>query len=102
MDIGISQHLEHWANQQFADEAARAEAITLLSALWESDADYFASKSHSWWELLDMAKRNQAMALQSKLKLCRGCGKQMSRGFHDIEPDTCNSCGRNNGKGGQS
>ena len=27
---------------------------------------------------------------------CSGCGRPMAKGFHDIEPNTCNYCGRQN------
>ena len=30
-------------------------------------------------------------------KLCRGCGRPLARGFHDMEPDVCNACGHRNG-----
>lgn len=68
MDLYIAHHLETWANREFKDDTERDDVIKMLTDLWSSDADYFASKSHSWWELYDMAKRNQALTLQNVSK----------------------------------
>jgi hypothetical protein len=56
MDTWTTQHLANWAEREFWEDNERDEAIQLITDLWNSDAEYFASKCHSYWELLDMAK----------------------------------------------
>jgi len=56
MDASISKHLATWAEQEFREDEREA-VTTLLTNLWASDAEYFESHSHSWWELLEMARR---------------------------------------------
>jgi hypothetical protein len=57
MDTFTSNHLATWAEQEFREDDGRDAVITLLTNLWASDAEYFESHSHSWWELLDIARR---------------------------------------------
>jgi hypothetical protein len=58
MDAWFINHLQRWADEEFREEDERETVIAQITKLWESDADYFANGTHSYWELLDMARRN--------------------------------------------
>jgi hypothetical protein len=57
MDAWFINHLQQWADEEFRDDDEREGVIQSIKTLWESDADYFANGTHSYWELLDMARR---------------------------------------------
>ena len=56
MDAWTIQHLAEWAEREFHEEDERDSVVAAITQLWESDADYFAAGSHSWWELYDMTR----------------------------------------------
>ena len=72
MDAYTKQHLATWLENEFRDETEREEVCKLLTDLWESDIEYWESHSHSWWEMLDIGRRNREMRAQRALKaICK-------------------------------
>ena len=61
MDAGIYQHLAIWAEREFSDDTEREEVISLLTNLWNADEEYWQAGTHSWWELLGIARRQQML-----------------------------------------
>lgn len=63
MDAFGTKHLEEWLEREFSDEEERASVRKLITDLWNSDEEYFLKSGHSYWDLLDIAKRNREAVL---------------------------------------
>lgn len=58
MDDFGTKHLEAWLEREFREEDERDSVRKLITELWNSDEEYFLKSGHSYWDLLDIAKRN--------------------------------------------
>ncbi len=72
MDSQTRKHLDNWLDDQFHDETERHDADKVLTQLWDSDPEYWTTHDHSWWEMLDIGKRNRAdRAARAMKAICK-------------------------------
>lgn len=74
MDAFGTKHLEEWLEREFREEEERDDVRGLITNLWNSDEPYFLTKNHSYWDLLDIAKRGREATRQGYKRVVHAAG----------------------------